>query len=59
MFEAFSRADFVTSVKELADLPSLDPRLTKACGLYSGYCERYQRTPPLQGWAGEVDFDEK
>ena len=59
MFEAFSRADFVTSVKELADLPSLDSRLIKACGLYSGYCDRYQRTPPPQGWAGEVDFDEK
>jgi adenylate cyclase len=59
MFEAFSRADFVTPIKELVDLPSLDPRLTKACGLYSGYCDRYQRTPPPQGWAGEVDFDEK
>lgn len=59
MFEAFSRADFVTSAKELATLPTRDPRLTKACGLYSSYCDRYLGSPPPQGWAGEVDFDEK
>jgi adenylate cyclase len=56
---AFSTADFHAATSAFHRIQSAEQRLATACSLYIKLAERYTAAPPPQGWAGEVDFDEK
>lgn len=59
MFDSFCKAEFANCKVKLATLAQLDNRLKTAIEIYGGYCEQYLSVAPVQGWAGELDFEHK
>jgi adenylate cyclase len=58
-YGAFCGADFNGCKAEASGPLSGEPRLAKALNLYISQCGMYADSPPPQGWAGELDFDQK
>ncbi len=59
VFEDFRRRKWAECLTQLSEVEAREPRLKKVCTLYRELCETYTKSPPAEGWAGELEFSHK